>query len=135
MGNRRVALKPHASKIRQWVEEGRGDTWIAQELNTTPSSVQSFRSRNSIYRRDPVRRGQLSEHPAELEETEDGMIITGPTPLHGADLETFGDHRIGMMAAIAALLVSEGNVMLDRAEAINTSYPSFFEDLETLLHG
>lgn len=67
--------------------------------------------------------------------TEDGMLITGPTPLHGADLETFGDHRIGMMAAIAALLVSEGNVMLDRAEAINTSYPSFFEDLETLLHG
>ncbi len=66
---------------------------------------------------------------------EDGMIITGPTPLHGADLETFGDHRIGMMAAIAALLVSEGNVMLDRVEAINTSYPSFFEDLETLLHG
>ncbi len=38
-----------------------------------------------------------------------------------------------MMAAIAALLVSEGNVMLNRAEAINTSYPSFFEDLETLL--
>ena len=67
--------------------------------------------------------------------TEDGMIITGPTPLHGADLETFGDHRIGMMAAIAALLVRDGNVMLDRAEAINTSYPSFFEDLETLLHG
>ena len=67
--------------------------------------------------------------------TEDGMVITGPTPLHGADLETFGDHRIGMMAAIAALLVSEENVMLDRAEAINTSYPSFFEDLETLLHG
>ena len=67
--------------------------------------------------------------------TEDGMVITGPTPLHGADLETFGDHRIGMMAAIAALLVSEGNVMLNRAEAINTSYPSFFEDLETLLHG
>mgnify|MGYP000896773825 FL=1 len=66
---------------------------------------------------------------------EDGMIITGPTPLHGADLETFGDHRIGMMAAIAALLVRDGNVVLDRAEAINTSYPSFFEDLETLLHG
>ena len=65
----------------------------------------------------------------------DGMIITGPTPLHGADLETFGDHRIGMMAAIAALLVRDGNVVLDRAEAINTSYPSFFEDLETLLHG
>jgi hypothetical protein len=75
LGNRRVALKPHASKIRQWVEEGRGDTWIAQELNTTPSSVQSFRSRNSIYRRDPVRRGQLSEHPAVLDETEGGIVL------------------------------------------------------------
>lgn len=77
----------------------------------------------------------LNAMGANVVPTEDGMIITGPTPLHGADLETFGDHRIGMMAAIAALLVSEGNVKLDRAEAINTSYPSFFEDLETLLHG
>ena len=77
----------------------------------------------------------LNAMGANIVPTEDGMIITGPTPLHGADLETFGDHRIGMMAAIAALLVSEGNVVLDRAEAINTSYPSFFEDLETLLHG
>ena len=77
----------------------------------------------------------LNAMGANIVATEDGMVITGPTPLHGADLETFGDHRIGMMAAIAALLVSEGNVVLDRAEAINTSYPSFFEDLETLLHG
>lgn len=77
----------------------------------------------------------LNAMGANVVPTEDGMIITGPTPLHGADLETFGDHRIGMMAGIAALLVRDGNVVLDRAEAINTSYPSFFEDLETLLHG
>ena len=77
----------------------------------------------------------LNAMGANVVPTEDGMIITGPTPLHGANLATFGDHRIGMMAAIAALLVRDGNVMLDRAEAINTSYPSFFEDLETLLHG
>jgi hypothetical protein len=75
MGNRRVALKPHAARIRRWVDEGRGDDWIAQELNTTSSSVQSFRSRNSIYRRDPVRRGHLSEHPAVLDETEDGLLL------------------------------------------------------------
>ena len=77
----------------------------------------------------------LNAMGANVVPTEDGMIITGPTPLHGADLETFGDHRIGMMATIAALLVRDGNVVLDRAEAINTSYPSFFEDLETLMHG
>ncbi|MEW6636549.1 MAG: hypothetical protein AB1425_07010 [Actinomycetota bacterium] len=75
MGTRRVALKPHATKIRRWVDEGRSDEWIAQELNTTPSSVQSFRSRNSIYRRDPVRRGQISEHSATLEEVEGGLLL------------------------------------------------------------
>lgn len=75
MGNRRVALKPHAAKIRRWVDEGRADDWIAQELNTTSSSVQSFRSRNSIYRRDPVRRGHLSEHPAVLDESENGLLL------------------------------------------------------------
>ena len=74
MVNRRVALKPHAARIRRWVEEGRGDRWIAQELNTTSSSVQSFRSRNSIYRRDPIRRGQISEHPVVLDE-EGGDIV------------------------------------------------------------
>ncbi len=74
LSSRRVALKPHAVKIRHWVDEGRGDDWIAQELNTTPSSVQSFRSRNSIYRRDPVRRGRLSEHPVVLDE-DDGRIV------------------------------------------------------------
>jgi hypothetical protein len=75
LGHRRVALKPHAARIRRWVEEGRGDDWIAQELNTTPSSVQSFRSRNSIYRRDPVRRGRLSEHPVVLDENEAGIVL------------------------------------------------------------
>ena len=84
MGNRRVALKPHAAKIRRWVDEGRGDSWIAQELNTTSSSVQSFRSRNSIYRRDPVRRGQLSEHPAVLDTTEEGLLLK--TDAHDSDV-------------------------------------------------
>ena len=75
VGTRRVALKPHASKIRRWVDEGRSDDWIAQELNTTPSSVQSFRSRNSIYRRDPIRRGKLSEHPVVIDEVDDGIVL------------------------------------------------------------
>ncbi|WP_162924482.1 hypothetical protein [Rubrobacter indicoceani] len=75
MGIRRVALKPHAQKIRRWVDEGRSDVWISEELNTTPSSVQSFRSRNSIYRRDPVRRGgQVTEHPAVLS-VENGALV------------------------------------------------------------
>ena len=77
----------------------------------------------------------LNAMGADITPTDDGMIIKGKTPLHGAKINTFGDHRIGMMAAIAALLVSEGDVELERAEAINTSYPSFFSDLEVLSHG
>lgn len=77
----------------------------------------------------------LNAMGADITPTDDGMIIKGKTPLHGAKINTFGDHRIGMMTAIAALLVSDGDVELERAEAINTSYPSFFNDLEVLSHG
>lgn len=76
----------------------------------------------------------LNAMGADVTPTADGMIIKGKTVLHGASVNTFGDHRIGMMTAIAALLVKEGDVILDRAEAINTSYPSFFEDLEKVSH-
>ena len=77
----------------------------------------------------------LNSMGADITPTADGMIIKGKSTLHGARVNTFGDHRIGMMTAIAALLVADGEVELDRAEAINTSYPSFFDDLETLIHG
>lgn len=77
----------------------------------------------------------LNAMGADIVPTEDGMVITGKTALHGAEVNTLGDHRIGMMTAIAALLVQDGEVDLQRAEAINTSYPSFFSDLEGLLHG
>ena len=77
----------------------------------------------------------LNSMGVDITPTEDGMIIKGKTSLHGAKVHTFGDHRIGMMTAIAALLVNDGQVELERAEAINTSYPNFFADLEDLLHG
>ncbi len=53
---KRIALKPHIDQIREWVEAGKTDEWIADALGTSPSSVQSFRSRNDIYRRDRGRR-------------------------------------------------------------------------------
>ncbi|MDG3131985.1 3-phosphoshikimate 1-carboxyvinyltransferase [Streptococcus suis] len=75
----------------------------------------------------------LNSMGARIEPTEDGMIIHGRTSLHGANINTYGDHRIGMMAAIAALLVRDGEVILERAEAINTSYPTFFDHLNSLI--
>lgn len=75
----------------------------------------------------------LNSMGADIQPTADGMIIQGKTPLKGASVHTYGDHRIGMMTAIAALLVKDGSVELSRAEAINTSYPDFFTHLEGLL--
>lgn len=74
---------------------------------------------------------ELKKLGAHIEATEDGMIIEGPTPLYGASLKTYGDHRIGMMGAVAAL-ITDGAVTLDDAECIAVSYPSFFEHVESV---
>ena len=75
---------------------------------------------------------ELSKMGADITPTDDGMIIKGGQALHGAKVTTYGDHRIGMMLQIAALLVEDGVVELERPEAISTSYPSFFDDLGKL---
>ena len=61
------------------------------------------------------------------------MIIHGPVQLHGGKVSSRGDHRIGMMLQIAALL-TEKIVELDKAEAVAVSYPQFFEDLASLIN-
>ena len=75
----------------------------------------------------------LNDMGAEITPTDDGMIIKGKTNLNGATINTQGYHRIGMTAAVAALLVADGDVILERSEAIQTSYPAFFEDLSLLM--
>lgn len=75
---------------------------------------------------------ELTKMGATIEPTDDGLIIHGKTPLHGAKVTSYGDHRIGMMLQIAALLVTDGTVQLDKAEAISVSYPAFFDDLTKL---
>jgi DNA-binding CsgD family transcriptional regulator len=49
--NQRVSLRKFEDDIRRWVEEGRSDQWIASALGSSPKSLQTFRSRNAIYRR------------------------------------------------------------------------------------
>lgn len=74
---------------------------------------------------------ELTKLGATIEATNDGMVITGPTPLHGAHLRSYGDHRIGMMGAIAAL-IADGEVTIDDTACIAISYPNFFEHIEQL---
>ncbi|MGH1773733.1 3-phosphoshikimate 1-carboxyvinyltransferase [Enterococcus raffinosus] len=75
---------------------------------------------------------ELNKLGANIETTEDGLIIHGPTPLHGGTVDSHGDHRIGMMLQIAALLTDD-TVELNNPEAINISYPNFFNDLASLI--
>lgn len=75
---------------------------------------------------------ELTKMGANIEPTEDGLIIHGPTPLHGATVDSHGDHRIGMMLQIAALLTPEPVELLN-PEAVNISYPEFFTDLAKLV--
>ncbi|ANK61354.1 3-phosphoshikimate 1-carboxyvinyltransferase [Loigolactobacillus backii] len=79
---------------------------------------------------------ELRKLGAQIEEQPDGMVITGPTPLKAVtsdQLDSHGDHRIGLMLAVAAL-ISQGHLTLNAAEAINVSYPAFFTDLTNLLN-
>lgn len=75
---------------------------------------------------------ELTKMGANIELTEDGLIIHGPTSLHGATVDSHGDHRIGMMLQIAALLTAEPVELLN-PEAVNISYPEFFTDLAKLV--
>ena len=63
--------------------------------------------------------------------TEDGMVIKGPSPLRGARIKTYGDHRIAMSFAIAGLN-ADGNTTFDDEGCVTVSYPSFFQDIEKL---
>ena len=70
---------------------------------------------------------------ADIEATEDGMIINGSTPLHGADISTASDHRIAMSFAVASLInQSKKPVVLDDSACVKISYPGFFDDLVAL---
>ncbi len=73
----------------------------------------------------------LRKMAAEVEEREDGLRIPGGQKLHGAEIDSFGDHRIAMAFAVAALR-ADGETKINGAEAAAVSYPEFFSVLEGL---
>ncbi|MBF9015382.1 MULTISPECIES: 3-phosphoshikimate 1-carboxyvinyltransferase [unclassified Oceanispirochaeta] len=77
-----------------------------------------------------VMTAELRKMGAEIEETPDGMIIQG-SPLTGNTVKGHGDHRVVMSLAIASL-GAVGETVIDTAEAVNITYPGFFEQFEIL---
>ena len=76
---------------------------------------------------------ELKKMGADIEEKEDGFIVTGPSKLKGAVCESYNDHRIAMSLAVAALL-AEGKTVIKNSECIDISFPGFEKTLQKLIY-
>ncbi len=76
---------------------------------------------------------QLRLMGAAIEEEEGGFAVTGPSRLTGREVDSFGDHRIAMALAVAALCAS-GETVISSWECVDISFPGFGEVLESLTH-
>lgn len=74
---------------------------------------------------------ELKKLGADIEETNDGMIINGGNLLHGAVTESYHDHRIAMSLSIAALCCSS-EVTINNAQCVDISFPNFYDYIATL---
>ena len=73
----------------------------------------------------------LSRMGADITPTDDGMIIHGGKPLHGAEIDSYQDHRVAMSFAVAGLLC-DGPLSIKGGDCVKISYPEFYEDLYRL---
>ena len=73
----------------------------------------------------------LSRMGADITPTDDGMIIHGGKPLHGAEIDSYLDHRVAMSFAVAGLLC-DGPLSIKGGDCVKISYPEFYEDLYRL---
>jgi 3-phosphoshikimate 1-carboxyvinyltransferase len=74
---------------------------------------------------------ELTKMGARIEGRDDGLVIEGPTPLKGAQVQSYGDHRMAMSLAIAGL-IAEGETLIEDTECIHTSFPNFMDLLQGL---
>lgn len=74
----------------------------------------------------------LSGLGADIEATDDGFVVRGQGRLRGGTIASHGDHRLAMLGAVAGLASEEG-VTVDGMEAAAVSFPTFEDDLRTLI--
>ncbi|PYP82530.1 MAG: 3-phosphoshikimate 1-carboxyvinyltransferase [Candidatus Angelobacter sp. Gp1-AA117] len=121
-GGQSVALideLPVLAAIAPYIEEGI-EIRDAKELRVKESDRIAVVARN------------LRAMGAECEELEDGLRVPGNQKLHGAEIDSAGDHRIAMAFSVAALR-AEGESVIHGADAARISYPEFFDVLEGIV--
>jgi 3-phosphoshikimate 1-carboxyvinyltransferase len=97
--------------------------------DTTISGASRLRYKESD-RLDSIS-SELVSLGADVTGTEDGFRIHGPASLKGGVVHSHGDHRVAMALCVAALRAN-GKVVIQGAECVNKSYPSFFDDMRAL---
>ena len=99
-------------------------------LGTRMSAGLSFRGAAELRVKESDRLRAVADNlrrmGAEVEEYPDGLRVSGGQKLHGAEVESYGDHRIAMAFAVAGLF-AEGVTSIKDAEAVAVSFPGFFE--------
>ncbi len=75
---------------------------------------------------------QLRKMGGSIQELEDGFIARGPVKLKGTKVSSFGDHRIAMSLAVAALC-AEGETVIEGWECVDISFPGFVDCLKRLI--
>ncbi|MFQ5816687.1 MAG: 3-phosphoshikimate 1-carboxyvinyltransferase [Terriglobia bacterium] len=101
-------------------------------LGTQTAQGVRIRDARELRVKESDRIGALAENlrrlGAKVEEHPDGLTVAGGQKLRGAVVDSFGDHRIGMALALAAL-VAEGETTICNAVCVDVSFPGFFETL------
>ena len=110
-----------------------GSAWSAYQSSLW-RGIQNFRIADALAvgRRageKAIDANELRKVGAEVEEFADGLKIT-PRPLHGAEIETYNDHRMAMSMALIGLKVP--GIVIRNPGCVAKTYPRFFEDLELL---
>jgi len=72
---------------------------------------------------------ELNRIGVHAKETDDGMVIEGGRP-HGADIETYNDHRIAMSFAVAGLVVP--GMRITNKDCVGKSFPGFWDELKKI---
>jgi 3-phosphoshikimate 1-carboxyvinyltransferase len=102
-------------------------------LGTQTERGLSFRGAQELRVKETDRIRALAENlrrmGAEVEEFPDGLRVAGKQRLRGAEIESYGDHRIAMAFAVAGL-VAEGTTVIRDSGCVDISFPGFFDELE-----
>jgi 3-phosphoshikimate 1-carboxyvinyltransferase len=103
---------------------------------TQANGITTIKDAGELRVKESDRLAALSENltrmGARVREQKDGLVITGPTPLRGAEIDSYGDHRIAMAFSIAALIAT-GETVIKNVDCVDISFPNFYDNLEAVI--